>query len=296
MEFLMALNELRYESPKTTKLAIELLAREGEVPIIFAGGTDLIVQMQDEVIEPTLLVDIKKIDETREIVISHEQIRIGAAVTGVELGENKELKIMWPGIVEAVELIGSHQIQGRATIGGNLCNASPAADSVPALISACAKVEIAGRNGLREVSVEDFLLGPGKTLLARGEFVTAIVLSKPLKGSGDAYLRFIPRTEMDIAVVGAGMSVVLDAEGNCERARLALGAVSPTAILVEEASKILIGQKLNLQILDELGKAAEEVSVPIDDKRGTKEFRKKVAGVMARRVAQIAWQRAEKNL
>ena len=140
----MALNDLKYESPTTTKLAIELLSREGEVPVIFAGGTDLLVQMQDEVIEPTLLVDIKKINETREIVINDEQIRIGAAVTGVELGECKELKVMWPGIVEAVELIGSNQIQGRATIGGNLCNASPAADSVPALISAWAKIFISG--------------------------------------------------------------------------------------------------------------------------------------------------------
>ena len=126
--------------------------------------------------------------------------------------------------------------------------------------------------------------------------VTAIVLNKPVKGSGDAYLRFIPRTEMDIAVVGAGMSVVLDSEGNCLRTRLALGAVSPTAILVEKISKILVGQKLDLQALDEIGKAAEEVSVSIDDKRGTKEFRTKVAGVMARRVAQIAWKRAEENL
>lgn len=260
---------------------------------VLAGGTDLIVQMKAEMVEPTVLVDIKRIAETREIKFGPDQIRIGAAVTGAELGENTQFKTMWPGVVEAVELIGSDQVQGRATIGGNLCNASPAADSVPALIAAAATVEIAGPAGTREIPVEQFLTGPGKTVLAPGEFVTALILPNPPERAGDAYLRFIPRTEMDIAVVGAGLSLALNPDGTCAAARLALGAVAPTARLVEATADIMVGNKLEDNVLAALSKAASETCSPIDDKRGTIEFRTKVAGVLACRTAKIAWQRAE---
>jgi len=285
--------DLRYESPGTTEAAVALLAAEGQMARVFAGGTDLVVQMKEELVEPTLLVDIKKISETREITIGPEQVRIGAAVTGAELGENEPLKAMWPGVVEAVELIGSAQVQGRATIGGNLCNASPAADSVPALIAAAAKAVIAGPGGSREVPVGDFLTGPGQTSLKLGEFVTSIILPHPPERASDAYLRFIPRTEMDIAVVGAGLSIVLNADGTCAAARLALGAVAPTARLVDATSEIMVGNKLDEGVLDALSTVASETCRPIDDKRGTIEFRTKVAGVLACRVAKIAWHRAE---
>ncbi len=287
--------DLRYESPETIEAAVALLAAEDQMATVFAGGTDLLVQMQEELVEPALLVDIKKISEIRQITIDPGHVRIGAAVTGAELGENGQLKAMWPGVVEAVELIGSAQVQGRATIGGNLCNASPAADSVPALIAAGARVVIAGPDGTREVPAEEFLTGPGQTALGLGEFVTFIILPTPPERAGDAYLRFIPRTEKDIAVVGAGLSVVLNPDGTCAAARLALGAVAPTARLVEAASAIMVGNRLDDTVLKALSEAASETCSPIDDKRGTIEFRTKVAGVLARRVAKIAWRRAEKN-
>jgi len=287
--------DLKYESPTTTEAAVALLAAGGEMARVFAGGTDLLVQMHEEMIEPTLLVDIKSIKETREITFEADYVRIGAAVTGAELGENDKLVAMWPGVVEAVELIGSYQVQGRATIAGNLCNASPAADSVPAMIAAGASVCIAGPTGTHEIPVEQMAVSPGKTSLAQGEFVTSILLPNRPSNAGDAYLRFIPRTEMDIAVVGVGVSIELNADGTCASARLSLGAVSATAQLVKAASGILVGNKLDDAVLEALASAASDACSPIDDKRGTIEFRTKVAGVLACRATKIAWQRAEKN-
>ena len=287
--------ELKYQSPETAEAAVALLQAEGQTARIFAGGTDLLVQMQEELIEPTLLVDIKNITETRQITFDAKHVRIGAAVSGAEIGESEQLNAMWPGVVEAVELIGSYQVQGRATIGGNLCNASPAADSVPALIAAGAMVCIAGPGGTREIPVEEMPVSPGKTSLGLGEFVTSILLPNRPERSGDAYLRFIPRTEMDIAVVGAGVSIELNSDGTCAAARLALGAVSATAQLVDAASAVLVGNQLDDAVLEALAKAASDACSPIDDKRGTIEFRTKVAGVLACRAAKIAWQRAENN-
>lgn len=285
--------EFKYECPETIDAAVSILASGDETAKVFAGGTDLLVQMEAELIEPALLVDIKKIAEAREIAIGSDEIRIGAAVTGAELGEHDQLKSLLPGVVEAVELIGSAQIQGRATVGGNLCNASPAADSVPALIAAGARAVIAGPEGRREIPVEDLSTGPGRTELAKGELVVSLLLPKPPSRSADAYLRFIPRTEMDIAVVGAGIAVALDTDGTCAAARLSLGAVAPTARLVAAAPGILVGKRLDEDVLEALAEAARDACSPIDDKRGTIKFRTKVAGVLARRVAEIAWKRAE---
>ena len=289
------MTELKYEAPETVEAAVALLAAGTQGAKIFAGGTDLLVQMREDLIEPEVLIDIKKISEVRTITVGADDIRIGAAVSGAELGEHAEVKALWPGVVEAMELIGSDQVQGRATIGGNLCNASPAADSVPALIAAAAKAVIAGSGGTREVPIEEIVTGPGQTSLGPDEFVVHIVLPKPPTRAGDAYLRFIPRTEMDIAVVGAGISLSLNDDGTCAAVRMVLGAVAPTARLVEAASNILVGNKLDDAVLEELASAASDVCSPIDDKRGTIEFRTKVAGVLARRAAAIAWQRAEKE-
>ena len=198
-------------------------------------------------------------------------------------------------MVEASALIGSTQVQGRATMAGNLCNASPAADSVPALIAAGAKVMIAGPKGSREIPVEEVATAPGKTSLAKGEFVTSIFLPARAPHSGDAYLRFIPRTEMDIAVVGVGVNLTLDGGGTCTAARVALGAVAARAVVADEAAKALIGSKVDAAALAKLSEAASAACRPIDDKRGTKEFRIKVAGVLARRTAEIALERARKN-
>jgi CO/xanthine dehydrogenase FAD-binding subunit len=220
---------------------------------------------------------------------------IGAATSGAVIGECKALRQAWPGVVEAANLIGSTQIQGRATLAGNLCNASPAADSVPALIAARATCVVAGANGRREVPVESIVTGPGRTSLGRDEFIVAFYLPKRPPRSADAYLRFIPRTEMDIAVVGAGVSVMLDPAGVCTDARVVLGAVAPTALLVADAAAALIGRVFDATALDAVDQAARRACKPIDDKRGTIEYRIKVAGVMARRAATIACERARER-
>jgi carbon-monoxide dehydrogenase medium subunit len=289
------MDEMRYEAPASLDAAVALLAEAGGTARVLAGGTDLLVQLRAEMVEPNLVVDVKKIPEMREIAAEDGGFRVGAAVTGAELGEHAALKRAWPGVVEAVELIGSTQIQGRATMGGNLCNASPAADSVPALIAADAMASIVGPHGLREAAVEKIVTGPGTTSLDKGEVVVSFFLPARPKRAGDAYLRFIPRTEMDIAVVGAGVNLTLDGEGLCSAARVALGAVAATPLLVADAAAALIGTPVDEPALEALAAAASAACRPIDDKRGTKEFRIKVAGVLARRAAQIALERARQN-
>ena len=283
---------MRYESPATVEAAVKLLAAEGGLARILAGGTDLLVQMRSGSLEPDLVVDIKRIPDMRKVVAENGGFRIGAAVSCFEMRDNKELKKAWPGVVEAANLIGSTQVQGRCTIIGNLCNASPAADSVPALIAADATARVVGPNGQRDVPVGDIATAPGKTSLAKGEFVASVFLPKRPANSGDAYLRFIPRTEMDIAVVGCGVSVTLDGSKTITAARVSLGAVAARALLVEEAAKALIGTKGDEAAMAKLAAAASAAAKPIDDKRGTKEFRVKVSGVLARRAAGIAIERA----
>ena len=283
---------MRYESPESVESAVSLLANGAARPRILAGGTDLLVQLRAGMVDPDLIVDIKKIREARQISAEDGGFRVGAAVSGAELGEHAAIKQAWPGVVEAVDLIGSTQIQGRASMGGNLCNASPAADSVPALIAAEVVCRIAGPGGQREVAVEDICTGPGRTSLAKGEFVVSFYFPERAPRSADAYLRFIPRTEMDIAVVGAGVNLTLDESGVCTAARVALGAVAPTALLVPEAGAALLGTRLEDGDLEAMAAAASAACNPIDDKRGTVEYRVKVAGVMARRACVIALDRA----
>ncbi len=286
---------MRYEAPDSLDAAVALLASaSGEVGLL-AGGTDLLVQLRSGLIEPDLVLDVKKIPEMRSITAEDGGFRIGAAVACAELGEHPLVKKAWPGVVEAAELIGSTQIQGRATMGGNLCNASPAADSVPAMIAADAVVTVVGPDGRREAPVEDIATGPGETSLAKGEIVVSIFLPARPPRSGDAYLRFIPRTEMDIAVVGAGISLTLDEGGACSAARVALGAVAERVLLVPAAAEGLIGAPVDAAALERLAEAASAACRPIDDLRGTKEYRIKVAGVLARRAAQKALERAGEN-
>jgi len=281
-----------FVAPTSVADAVAALgAASGEARIL-AGGTDLLVQMQSGRLSPQTIVDIKRIPETRQISESGGAFTIGAAVCGAEMSEHKALCDAWPGIVEATDLIGSQQIQGRATPGGNLCNASPAADSVPAFIAAGATCKIAGPNGEREVPVEDIVTGPGQTSLGANEFVVSFSMPARQGKSADAYLRFIPRTEMDIAVVGAGVNLTLDDGGTCTVARVALGAVAPTQVLVPDGAAALIGSKIDEPALDKLAKAASAACNPIDDKRGTVEYRTKVAGVLATRAAKIAAERA----
>jgi len=284
---------MRYEAPETLNAAVKLLAGAKGVGKVLAGGTDLLVQMRSGMVEPDLIVDIKHIPETRKVTAEKGGFRVGAAVSGAELDENAKFAKAWPGVLEAFELIGSTQVQGRCTLVGNLCNASPAADSVPAMIAAGAKVKIVGPKGRREVPIEKVCTGPGKTSLKKGEIIASVFFPKRPPKSGDAYLRFIPRTEMDIAVVGAGVNLTLDRSGKVIDARVALGAVAPTAVLVPAAAKALIGSKLEDEALEKAAAAASAACKPINDKRGTIEYRTKVAGVMTRRAAQIAYDRAK---
>ena len=286
---------MRYEAPESIDAAVGLLIESSGDGRVLAGGTDLLVQLRADLIEPDIVVDLKRIPELRAITEEDGGFRVGAAVTAAELGEHAGVKAAWPGVVEAAELIGSTQIQSRATMGGNLCNASPAADSVPALVAADALVMVQGADGRREIPVAEIATGPGQTALAKGDIVISFLLPARPPRSGDAYQRFIPRTEMDIAVVGAGVSLTLDGAGVCTAARVALGAVAERVLLVEAAADALIGSSLDDSALARLAQAAEAACRPIDDKRGTKEYRTRVAGVLAGRAARAAYERAGGN-
>lgn len=281
----------RYCAPESVAEAVALLDPQAGAAA-FAGGTDLLVQMRAAARSPATLVDLKRIPGMECVEFAPQAVLIGAATRCCELTASEELRTLWPGLLEAAGLIGSTQVQGRASLGGNLCNASPAADSVPALVANRARVLIAGPGGERSVAVEVFPVGPGRTVLEAGEFVRAIELPRPAPRTADAYLRFIPRTEMDIAVAGAGVSLTLDEHGVCTDARIALGAVAPTVLLASEAAAALIGSRCDDAALDACADAARAVARPITDRRGTAGFRRQVIGVLVRRAVLVALQRA----
>jgi carbon-monoxide dehydrogenase medium subunit len=210
----------------------------------------------------------------------------------MEMIEHRALSKAWPGVIDGVKLIGSIQVKGRATVAGNLCNASPGADSVPPMVTAGAVARIFGPKGTRKVPVEKIPVGPGKTSLKKGEIIESFFLPARPRHSGDAYLRFTPRTEMDIAVVGVAVNLTLDAKGVCKAARVALAAVAPTVLLVEECADALVGTTVDDAALDKMAAAAAAACRPIDDKRGTKEFRIKTVRVLAKRAAEKALERA----
>lgn len=285
------MNDAKYIAARTLDEAVAAMAAANGTGRVLAGGTDLLVQMKAGVVSPGVIVDVKKIAEMMTIDEKAGSFRIGAAVSGAVIGEHAKLKKAWPGVVEAVNLIGSKQIQGRASAGGNLCNASPAADSVPALVAAGAMVTVQGPKGRREVPVEKIHAGPGRTTLERGEIVVSFTLPARPPGSSDAYLRLIPRTEMDIAVVGCGVSLTIQ-NGTCTSARVSLGAVAPIVLLVEDAGKALTGSRLDDKALEAAAAACRAACKPIDDKRGTIVYRTKIAGVLLKRATSIAAERA----
>ncbi len=289
------MSSLSYAAPTSVDDAVKLLAGASGLAKVLSGGTDLLVQLRSGRLKPDLIVDTKKIPGMIGIRAENGGFLIGAATPGAVVEAHDGLNAAWPGLVEALDLIGSTQIQGRCSLAGNLCNASPAADSVPALFAAGATAVIVGSNGKREVPVEQVPTGPGRTSLSKDEFILEFKLPPRPARSSDAYLRFIPRTEMDIAVVGCGVNVTLDAKGVCIAARVALGAVSPTVIMVPDAAAALIGHTLDADTLAKLDAAAQAAAKPISDKRGTIEYRTKIAGVLARRTAAIAFARAAGN-
>lgn len=284
---------MKYHQPSSFADASAIAAGASGVTRYLAGGTDVLVQLRADLVTPDDLIDVKKIDGVHDIVRnSDDSWTIGVAVTGAEMSEHPALCQDWPGVVEAMYLIGSTQVQGRATLVGNLCNGSPAADSVPAMVAADISVTVIGPKGERTIKVEDMPTGPGRTVLEKGDIVTAVHVPSRGDNAGDAYLRFIPRTEMDIAVVGCAVNLRLDGDTITE-ARVSLGAVAPTVLLVQEAADAIIGTTLDDKALEALSKAAEAACNPINDKRGTIEFRVEVAGVLAKRAAKIAYARAK---
>ena len=289
------MTDIRYLAPATLDEAIRAFADAGSAARILAGGTDLLVQMRSGAVKPGLIVDIKKIAEMTAIEeMANGGFCIGAAVPGAVLAEHPRFGKIWPGVLEAVNLIGSTQVQGRASAGGNLCNGSPAGDSVPAMVAAGATVTVQGPNGRREMPVEQVPAGPGRTHLLPGEILVSFTLPPRPAGASDAYLRMIPRTEMDIAVVGCGVSLTLK-DGVCTAARVGLGAVAPTVLLVEPAANALVGSRLEEAAVNAAASACSAACRPIDDKRGTIAYRTRVAGVLLKRTVAIAAQRAGRS-
>jgi len=289
------MHDTRYEAPSSIEEAVVLLAAGGgEQARVLAGGTDLLVQMTAGGRHPSLLVNVKRIPELMELRFDDDgTLHLGAAASAFAIGENQRIRAAFPGLHEAVGLIGSDQIQGRASVGGNLCNASPAADTTPSLLTLGARCHIAGPGRSRRVlPVSEFVLAPGRNALQPGELLVELEIPAPAARSADAYLRLIPRSEMDIAVVGASVRVTLDADGVCTDAAVALGAVAPTPILAPEAAAALVGTRLLDPDLERASEAAQAAGQPLDDKRGTAEYRHRIAGVLTKRAAKIAKQRA----
>ncbi|MCI0642150.1 MAG: xanthine dehydrogenase family protein subunit M [Gemmataceae bacterium] len=288
------MKDIDYAAPKTIAEACAILNEKGDKARCLAGGTDIIVQVREHRRDIDVLVDIKHIPQVNALNYDPSKgLTIGAAVPCYRIYEHKEIARAYPGLIDAAALIGGIQIQSRASLGGNLCNASPAGDTIPPLIALEATCVIVGAGAMREVPVEKFCTAPGKTMLGRGEMLVQLKLPPPKPRSGAAYLRFIPRNEMDIAVVGAGVAVLLDdSKQRCSAARIALAAVAPTPLLVLEAGAALVDGALGDALIDKAASLAQAAAKPISDMRGTAEYRKHLVGVLVKRTLNIAIQRA----
>jgi len=286
------LHEIHYEAPTSLEQAVGILAKHGESARPLCGGTDILIQMRAGIRRPEYVVDVKRIPALTGIAFDPKSgLRLGAAVPCIEIFENATMRRHYPGLVEAAHLIGSLQIQSRASVGGNLCNGSPAADTTPALIALNATARLVGPKGERQVKVEEFVISPGRTVIQPGELLVELLIAAPAAHSADAYLRFIPRNEMDIAVVGVGAALTLEGE-KCTAARIALGAVAPTPLFAAKASQALVGRKFDAASIAEAARLAIEQASPIDDMRGTAEFRRHIVGVLTRRTLERAAERA----
>jgi carbon-monoxide dehydrogenase medium subunit len=286
--------EIDYAAPRTVAEAVALLAEKGERARVLAGGTDLIVQAREHRRDLDLMVDVKHIPELNGLSYDRAQgLWLGAAVPCYRVYEDSAVARAYPGLIDAVALIGGIQIQSRASVGGNLCNSSPAADTIPALIAHQAECVIAGPKGTRELPVEQFCTGPGRNALARGEMLVGLRLPPPARNFGAAYLRFIPRNEMDIAVAGAGVAVTLDAgKGRCTAARVALAAVAPVPLLVPEAGAALTEGTLSDSLIEKAAGLARAAARPISDMRGDTDYRRHLVGVLVKRALHTALERA----
>ncbi len=282
-----------YVAPTSLSEAVSVLSANGDRARPLAGGTDIIVQLRGGRRELDVLVDAKKIPELNQIEMTDSGLRLGAAVPCYQIYQNQQVAAAYPGLIDAAGLIGSIQIQGRASIGGNLCNAAPSGDSIPPVITLSGEAHINGPNGWRAVAAENFCTGPGRSVLEPGEILVGIQIPAPVANSGTAYLRFIPRNEMDIAVAGVSSSVVLDASGQTiQSARIALASVGPTPILATAAGDSLAGKAVSDDAIAEAGRLASEAASPITDMRGTIRQRHHLVDVLTRRTLNIAIRRA----
>ena len=284
-----------YAKPDSLEGAVKLLGESGGKARPFAGGTDLLVLMRvnpARIGSPDLVVDIKGLPELNELSYDEDTgLTIGAAVECYKIYSDKVVKEKYPAIIDSSSLIGGIQIQGRASIGGNLCNAAPSADSIPSLIALGATANLLGSSGTRQVAVEDFCKGPGKTVLSDDEVLVSISLPAPKQNQGSRYIRFIPRNEMDIAVAGVGVSVVVE-DGTFQEAKIALSSVAPIPLYVKEAGESLIGKTVNDENISVAAGIAKSTASPITDMRGTAEYRKHLCEVLTRRAINTAIERA----
>lgn len=288
------MKDFDYAAPAALADAVAILNKHGDRAKILAGGTDIIVQLREHRREADVLLDVKRVPELNVLTLDKSGLTVGAAVPCYKIYENKEIARLYPGLVDSASLIGGTQIQSRASLGGNLCNASPAADSIPPMIALEGVCVIAGPSGTRELPVEKFCTGPGRNALAKGELLVSLKFPAPKPNSGAAYLRFIPRNEMDIAVAGAGVSVVLDAaKSKCTSARIALAAVAPTPLLVPEAGAALVDGALNDALIAKAAAAAQAAAKPISDMRAQADYRKHLVGVLVKRALAVAIERAK---
>ena len=285
---------MKYVAPSSVEEATSLLSSSPSAQV-FAGATDVVPQIRAGRPAPEVLVDLKKIEELVSVANDADKWTVGAATPTANLTDDPVFSEEFPGLTEAAGLIGSDQIQNRSSLGGNLCNGSPAADSVPAMVVNGARAVVAGPNGTRVLDVAEVVTGPGQTSLAADEFIVEFEIDRIPARTGDAYLRMIPRTEMDIAVVGAGARITLAEDGSIAHAAHALAAVAPTVVRVPDAEAALVGNTADDETLSAVADAASEACDPIDDKRGTVAYRKQVAGVLAKRAVLIAIERAQQR-
>ena len=288
------MKDFEYVAPKTLREAVASMAEKGDKARALAGGTDLIVQMRIKRHQPDRVVDVKFVPELNELSYGPRRgLVIGAAVPCHRIYGDSEVVERYPGLVDSASIIGGIQIQGRATIGGNLCNSTPSADTIPALIAYSAKCEIVGPNGKRTVPAEDFCTGPGQNVLQPGELLVALHIPPSRKNTGAHYLRFIPRNEMDIAVVGVGAFVELaNRRKEFKQVRIALASVAPTPVFARQASDLLVGREVNDEAIAEVAEAAKAAAKPISDMRGTAEYRIHLVGVLTKRALNGAVSRA----
>jgi carbon-monoxide dehydrogenase medium subunit len=288
------MQEFEYVAPNNLEDAIKFMAESGPRAKILAGGTDVLVQLRGGRFNIDRLVNVKNIPELNQVSCSAtDGLTLGSAVPCCEVYEDPIIQKLYPGLIDAASLIGGIQIQGRATIGGNLCNAAPSGDSIPSLIAQEAVAIVAGPNGRRNIPVEDFCSGPGRNVLQDGEILVSIHIPAPKSNSGSHFLRFIPRNEMDIAVANSAVSVLLDdSKQRIVSGRIAIGSVGPTVIFAKDASNLLAGKEANEATIEEAAEATQKVASPINDMRGTVEQRIHLVGVLTKRALRAAISRA----